>query len=773
MVWQQAKAAPKKVWVAKEKKEATGDSADAGAAATSALLQESKSSGPSYLPALLLQLRDIAAQATDQPTKEGEELASRPFKLEERPPEEPDEGPGPMAIKRAEREKKKAEKAKKQEEEAAAAGVEDPQVAEYQAQAAAAAAALGMPPLDPAFMSFLQSYPGHPMAHMPPVFPGQMPLTGYTTVMLRNIPNRYTREMLASRLDQTFKDQYDFVYLPIDFNSKCNIGYAFINFRTPMACQKFINDFHNVKAKTCLPGFSSQKVCEVSYARVQGQEANMETLKDEKFVDRLMERPEWQPLFLDEKGAEIPFSKILGMGKKRTGKGSSPQMTASFMPPYGVVPPMMSPWAMPYAAMAEQAVVEEESLVTLCPTVGPATTLMLKNIPSSLSRDDFVNRLNKDLKGSFDFVFLPCHKSGEGNRGYGFVNFLTEEKAQEFTKMFNQVTMDTCFPDVEIPAPSGEQESPKECEVVQTRLPSLEKTLARLKAAVNDSSSETPPAAWYPILFSPEGEELPYPMTPVAPTTPAAYPPQQMVATGSPSPKVLDARELEKEMEKGTTTAEASAPAEAKDEAEAKAKSAAKPAAKPKLAAARAPGPVLPGYGYPPYMSPYMGYPSAPVHPMQAHMAASAAAMAQAAATMHRHQMVHSQHSSVSTGLLEPLAAAVNPSSATPLDESSLTSLRKQIEFYFSVDNLCKDLYLRKHMMDGGWTPLELISKFPKVRAYGAPGPEQLAKALATSSKLELDDDKQHIRIKDEELRSRFSKVPDEFTKQMTPTPPK
>merc|ERR1719230_897753 len=136
--------------------------------------------------------------------------------------------------------------------------------------------------------------------------------TGYTTVMLRNIPNRYTRDMLIERLDKDYKAQFDFLYLPIDFNSKCNVGYAFINFRAPENAQRFFVEFNNVNCKTCLPGFSSQKVCEVSYARVQGRDQNMENLKDEKFMEKLNEKAEWQPLFYDEKGEEVPFEKTLG-----------------------------------------------------------------------------------------------------------------------------------------------------------------------------------------------------------------------------------------------------------------------------------------------------------------------------------------------------------------------------------------------------------------------------------------------------------------------------
>ena len=94
-----------------------------------------------------------------------------------------------------------------------------------------------------------------------------------TTVMLRNIPNKYSRDMVLDVLHKSgYRCKYNFFYLPIDFRNRCNLGYCFINFDRTETAEAFMTQFHNYK----LPGFNSQKVCQVGLARVQGQHENIE-----------------------------------------------------------------------------------------------------------------------------------------------------------------------------------------------------------------------------------------------------------------------------------------------------------------------------------------------------------------------------------------------------------------------------------------------------------------------------------------------------------------
>lgn len=129
----------------------------------------------------------------------------------------------------------------------------------------------------------------------------------YTTVMLRNIPNKYTREMLVKQLCVDFNGLFDFMYLPIDFKNKCNVGYGFINFRTQDATEYFVKCFHGVDVRKCLPGLNSKKIVEVTPARVQGLGENVRRLRNSPVMNQLADHPEWMPLLFNDDGIEEPF----------------------------------------------------------------------------------------------------------------------------------------------------------------------------------------------------------------------------------------------------------------------------------------------------------------------------------------------------------------------------------------------------------------------------------------------------------------------------------
>ncbi|KAG8649502.1 protein MEI2-like 4 isoform X3 [Manihot esculenta] len=67
-----------------------------------------------------------------------------------------------------------------------------------------------------------------------------------TTLMIKNIPNKYTSKMLLATIDEHHKGTYDFIYLPIDFKV-----------------------FNGKKWEK----FNSEKVASLAYARIQGKAA--------------------------------------------------------------------------------------------------------------------------------------------------------------------------------------------------------------------------------------------------------------------------------------------------------------------------------------------------------------------------------------------------------------------------------------------------------------------------------------------------------------------
>lgn len=166
-------------------------------------------------------------------------------------------------------------------------------------------------------------HPTQPMQPTHPTQPSSRPGAGkaskkkgaidddeeYTTVMLRNIPNKYTRTMLIDQLHRSgFLGQIDYMYLPTDFANRCNVGYCFCNFRTSRARQLFCKLFDAQPAQNVLPGFNSYKVCQVTKAKWQGRSENVRRLRSSpELMAQLMQNPDWLPMLLTERGEQEEF----------------------------------------------------------------------------------------------------------------------------------------------------------------------------------------------------------------------------------------------------------------------------------------------------------------------------------------------------------------------------------------------------------------------------------------------------------------------------------
>lgn len=121
-----------------------------------------------------------------------------------------------------------------------------------------------------------------------------------TALMIRNIPNKYNQKMLLSTLEDQHRGHFDFVYLPIDFKNKCNVGYAFINFTKPEHIEPFYNAFHGKKWGR----FNSEKVCEITFARIQGRQQLIAHFQNSSL---LLEDPKCRPVIFDSAGRQEEF----------------------------------------------------------------------------------------------------------------------------------------------------------------------------------------------------------------------------------------------------------------------------------------------------------------------------------------------------------------------------------------------------------------------------------------------------------------------------------
>lgn len=173
----------------------------------------------------------------------------------------------------------------------------------------------GAPP-----MSMLGGFPsdalGAGMTLMPPNGNSAPPpeWANTTTVMMRNLPNKYTQRMLLTEINHSgFLGTFDFLYLPIDPETNANRGYTFLNFIDPSFAWMFKISYEGRKMNR----FNSNKVVSVTAATLQGFEANYAHYATAR-VNR--GDPAARPLFLREPKQDGRGAFPTGAGGQADGK---------------------------------------------------------------------------------------------------------------------------------------------------------------------------------------------------------------------------------------------------------------------------------------------------------------------------------------------------------------------------------------------------------------------------------------------------------------------
>merc|ERR1719409_1107386 len=122
---------------------------------------------------------------------------------------------------------------------------------------------------------------------------------------MRNLPNKYTQSMLLEELsDAGFraKDDFDFIYLPMDHTTAANLGYCFINFVETALANAFAAAFQAPGKK--MRRFNSNKTVVVMPASIQGYERNYAYYSSTRVAQA--EDPAYRPLFMRSLQPQLP-----------------------------------------------------------------------------------------------------------------------------------------------------------------------------------------------------------------------------------------------------------------------------------------------------------------------------------------------------------------------------------------------------------------------------------------------------------------------------------
>jgi RNA recognition motif-containing protein len=101
---------------------------------------------------------------------------------------------------------------------------------------------------------------------------GPQPKTLMTTVMIRNLPGRYTQKNLSDEVS-VVNTNFDFLYMPPSSKTGGNKGFAFVNFRDEESASMFKAEFDGRRFG------KSSKNAEVIYAEMQGLAKNIKFYK--------------------------------------------------------------------------------------------------------------------------------------------------------------------------------------------------------------------------------------------------------------------------------------------------------------------------------------------------------------------------------------------------------------------------------------------------------------------------------------------------------------
>ncbi|PRT54040.1 Meiosis protein mei2 [Wickerhamiella sorbophila] len=119
-----------------------------------------------------------------------------------------------------------------------------------------------------------------------------------TTVMLRNIPNKFSQKALKEFLDTTNKNTFNFLYLRMDFENHCNVGYAFISFTHP----KHIATFARARCGQKWNMYKSEKLIDLSFAKIQGRASLIAKFRASPVMK---EAPDYRPKLYYTSGPHI------------------------------------------------------------------------------------------------------------------------------------------------------------------------------------------------------------------------------------------------------------------------------------------------------------------------------------------------------------------------------------------------------------------------------------------------------------------------------------